>query len=124
MWLSNVTFKLLPTANASIRLVSASPFGFSLLAVHPDQRLLLLLHVPEAVSVPGGGGYSITFNTGRSLPIFGVRNFTLNQYLGSVNYNMDKNSIFCVHKSEKRKNRGVWCESPRYQTQYLGSPKH
>ena len=28
------------------------------------------------------------------MPIFGVRNFTLNQYLGSVNYNMDKNSIF------------------------------
>ena len=61
-----------------------------------------------------GGGYSITFNTGRSMPIFGVRNFTLNQYLGSVNYNMDKNSIFWVHKSEKSKNRGVWCESPRY----------
>ena len=35
------------------------------------------------------------------MPIFGVRNFTLNQYLGSVNYNMDKNSIFRVHKSEK-----------------------
>ena len=60
------------------------------------------------------GGYSITFNTGRSMPIFRVRNFTLNQYLGSVNYNMDKNSIFWVHKSEKRKNRGVWCESPRH----------
>ena len=60
------------------------------------------------------GGYSITFNTGRSMPIFRVPNFTLNQYLGSVNYNMDKNSIFWVHKSEKRKNRGVWCESPRH----------
>ena len=47
------------------------------------------------------------------MPIFGVRNFTLNQHLGSVNYNMDKNSIFWVHGSEKRKNRGVWCESPR-----------
>ena len=29
---------------------------------------------------------------GGSVPIFGVRKFTLNQYLGSVNYNMDKNS--------------------------------
>ena len=44
------------------------------------------------------------FNT---VPIFGVRKFTLNQYLGSVNYNMDKNSIFWVHKSEKRKNGGI-----------------
>ena len=35
------------------------------------------------------------------MPIFLVQNFTLNQYLGSVNYNMDKNSIFWVHKSEK-----------------------
>ena len=35
------------------------------------------------------------------MPIFGVRNITLNQYLGSLNYNMDKNSILWVHKSEK-----------------------
>ena len=68
----------------------------------------------EASLPSAQGGYSITFNTERSMPIFGVRNFTLNQYLGSVNYNMDKNSIFWVHKSEKRKNRGVWRESPRY----------
>ena len=33
----------------------------------------------------------------------GVRNFTLNQYMGSVNHNMDKKSIFWVHKSEKRR---------------------
>ena len=39
------------------------------------------------------------------MPIVGVQNFTLNQYLGSVNYNMGKSSIFWVHKSEKRKNR-------------------
>ena len=32
------------------------------------------------------------------MPIFGVRNFTLNQYLGSVNYKLDKNSIFWVQK--------------------------
>ena len=25
------------------------------------------------------------------MPIFGVRNSTLNQYLGTMNYNMDKN---------------------------------
>ena len=36
-----------------------------------------------------------------------VRKFTLNQYLGFVNYNMDKNSIFGVHKSEERNNRGI-----------------
>ena len=35
------------------------------------------------------------------MPIFGVRNVTLNQYLGFVNYNMEKTSIFWVHKSEK-----------------------
>ena len=39
-----------------------------------------------------GGGFMATF---------GVGNFTLNQYSGSVNYNMDKNSIFWVYKSEK-----------------------
>ena len=52
------------------------------------------ISIKGASSFIPGGGYSITFNTGRSMPIFGVRNFTLNQYLGSVNYNMDKNSIF------------------------------
>ena len=32
----------------------------------------------------------------------------LNQYLGSVNYNMDKNSTFgTVQKSEERKNCGI-----------------
>ena len=47
------------------------------------------------------GGCSITFNTGGgALPIFGVQN----QYLGSVNDNMDKNSSLWVHQSEKRKN--------------------
>ena len=40
------------------------------------------------------------------VPIFGIRKFTLNQYVGSVDYNMDKNSIFWIHKSEERKNRG------------------
>ena len=48
-------------------------------------------------------GYLITSITIKgSMPICGVRNFTLNQYLGSVNYNMGKNSIFRVHKPEKR----------------------
>ena len=41
------------------------------------------------------------------MPIFGVRKFTSNQYVGSVNYNMDKHSIFGVHKSEERKDRGA-----------------
>ena len=38
--------------------------------------------------------YSITFETGEFVLIFGVRNFTLNQYLGSVDRNVDKNSVF------------------------------
>ena len=54
--------------------------------------------------------------------IWGLK-FYVHQYLGSVNYNMDKNSIFRVHKSEKRKNRGIWCGSPKCWTQYLGPPK-
>ena len=41
------------------------------------------------------------------MPIFGVRKCILNQYLWSVNYNMDRNSIFGVHKSEERKDRGI-----------------
>ena len=84
------------------------------LAFFKDEMLNRNLNIDNKLSNKTQGGYSITFNTGRSMPIFGVRNFTLNQYLGSVNYNMDKNSIFWVHKSEKRKNRGVWRESPRY----------
>ena len=44
------------------------------------------------------------------MPIFGVRKSTLNQYLGSVNYSIDKNSIFWVHKSEKGKNRAICLE--------------
>ena len=41
------------------------------------------------------------------MPIFGVQKFNVSQYLGSVNYNMEKNSIFWVHKSEARENRGL-----------------
>ena len=41
------------------------------------------------------------------MPIHGVRKFTLNQYLGFVNYDVDKISMFRVHKSEERKNRGI-----------------
>ena len=48
------------------------------------------------------------------MQIFGAHNFTLNQFLGSVNCNMDKNSTLWVHKSEKGKNCGIWCESPKY----------
>ena len=35
------------------------------------------------------------------MPIFGVRNFMLNQYLGSVIYNMGRNSTFWVTKLKK-----------------------
>ena len=54
--------------------------------------------------------------------IWGLK-FYVNQCLESVNYNMDKSSILRVHKSEKRKNHGIWCGSPKYWTQCLGSPK-
>ena len=40
--------------------------------------------------------------------IFGVGNFTLNQYFGSLKYKMDQNSIFWVHKPEKRMNCGIF----------------
>ena len=52
------------------------------------------------------------------MPIFGVRKFTLNQYLGSVNYNMDTNSIFGVHKSEERKDRGICLALTSHGMQY------
>ena len=44
---------------------------------------------------PVPGGYSITVNTGGGVHanIWGPK-FTLNQYLGSVNYNMDKIQYF------------------------------
>ncbi len=47
-------------------------------------------------------GALINFQYGGSISVFGVRNLKLIQYLGPVNYNMDKNSIFGVHKSEGR----------------------
>ena len=39
------------------------------------------------------------------MPIFDVRNLPLSQYLGSVNNNVDENSICGVHKTEEWKNR-------------------
>ena len=68
------------------------------------------------------GGYFITSNTKGSMPILGLK-FYLNQYLGSVNYDMDKNSIFRVHKTEKRKNSGIWCGSPKIGLNIWGSQK-
>ena len=41
------------------------------------------------------------------MPMFGVQKFTSDQYMGSVDYNMDKHSIFGVDKSEERKDRGI-----------------
>ena len=35
------------------------------------------------------------------MPIFGVQNFTLNRYLGSVNYNMEKSQYFGCTNLEK-----------------------
>ena len=48
-----------------------------------------------------GWGYSLTFNTRGSVPIFGVRNLPLNQYLGFMNNYIGENSIFGVHKCEE-----------------------
>ena len=71
--------------------------------------------------IPGGLFHNFQYGEVHA-NIWGLK-FYVNQYLGSVNYNMEKNSIFRVHKSEKRKNRGIWCGSPKHWTQYLGSPK-
>ena len=78
----------------------------------------------RSIYLPGGGGVLHNFQYWEvHANIWGLKIY-VNQYLGSVNYNTDKNSIFRVHKSEKRKNPGIWCGSPKYWTQYLGSPKH
>ena len=73
----------------------------------PNHRVM---DPPIDVGTPGG--YFITSNTGRSMPIFGVCELQHGQ-----KFNIR------VHKSEKRKNRGIWCGPPKYWTQYLGSPK-
>ena len=49
----------------------------------------------------------VNFQYGESLPIFGVRDHTLNQYLGSVNSKIDKNSMYGIQKSEERMNRAI-----------------
>ena len=51
-----------------------------------------------------------------SITIFGPCQYFGSEILrlGSVNYHMDKNSIFWVHKSEERKIRGIWCGSPKH----------
>ena len=48
------------------------------------------------------GEYSLNFNP---CQCFGVRKFTLNQYLGSVNYKGQE--FIWVHKSEERKSREI-----------------
>ena len=53
-----------------------------------------------------GGGVLYNFKHGQSMPISGVRHLTLNHYLGSINSNIGKYSIFRVHKPEKGKK---WC---------------
>ena len=54
------------------------------------------------------GGYSLTFNMGGGRANIWGPKMSLNQYLRSVNCNMDKNSIFGVHKSGERKDRGIF----------------
>lgn len=49
------------------------------------------------------GRCSLTFNMMGSVPIFRVQNLTLNQYLGYVNNNIDKNSIFGVQNLKKER---------------------
>ena len=62
-------------------------------------------------------------NKGRYMPIFGVRNFTLNQHLEYVSYNMDKDAIFWVHEAEKKEES--WNFVPVFKTLDLifGVPK-
>ena len=51
--------------------------------------------------IPRGGGVLHNFQYREvHANIWGLK-FHLNQYLGSVNYKIDKNSVFRVHKSEK-----------------------
>ena len=82
--------------------------------VYHNSILSLLKFVANIVCIPGGGVLHNFQYGGGSMPMFRVRNLTSNQYLGSVNDNMDKTSIFWVHKSEKRKNHRIWCGSPKY----------
>ena len=55
-------------------------------------------------------GLLINVKYGESMPIFGLRNLTLNQYLGFINNGKDKNWIYAVQNSEDRKNRTIWCD--------------
>ena len=61
-------------------------------------------------------GYSLTFNTRESVLIFDL---TLSHYLGSVNSNIDKNTLFGVHRSEERTNRGISCDLSRRPIQLI-----
>ena len=49
------------------------------------------------------GSYLLTFDTGESMPRCGVRDLTVNQYLGSANSNVDKTSILGVTNLKERK---------------------
>lgn len=62
---------------------------------------------------PGPTGHSLTFNTRGSVPIDLVWNFTSNQYLGSMNnnINMIQHLGSGVHESDKLKKRAIWCDS-------------
>ena len=53
---------------------------------------------------PRGGGYSITFNMGIHANIWGPK-FNIKSIFGVCELQHGQNSIFWVHKSEKRKNR-------------------
>ena len=96
-------------------LVLGHPVCSSLKFISEESHLNLVFNSPRGV-LPNFQYREVHVN------IWGLK-FYVNQYLASVYYNMDKDSISRVHKSERRKNRGIWCGSPKYWTQYLGSPK-
>ena len=60
----------------------------------------------EVEAMPRWGVLPNSQYKGAHANIWGV-----NQYMRSVNCDMDKNSIFGIHKSEEMKNRGIWCDS-------------
>ena len=61
---------------------------------------LTLLSNSQLLLIPGGVLHNFQYGDVHAT-IWGLKCY-VNQYLGSVNYNMDKNSIFMVRKSENK----------------------
>ena len=61
----------------------------------------MAINIPTKIFMPRGGGVLHNCQYGEVHANIWDLKFYVNQYLESVNYNMDKNSIFRVHKSKK-----------------------